>query len=881
MVFISSTLEDLKPYYEKARDQVLKLGWLPLMCGYWAAGGKPPLATCLEKVKPADVLLVIVAHRHGWVPTDPPGDGIKSITQLECEQAVKLGIEVIPFLVDESARWDTALRESGRLDSAKPEEFQRVMQEVQRSIPALRDFKAWLETVGTRNIKKFSNPDELANQVFHALVEWDKRNDIKEGRASNASVREAYLFWLRRNCEAVELLGLDLKDAQNVRLGQVYVPAVTSVRNKGELQDGAWHEPRHALLLHRLGEESLYVPGKPGFGKSTFCRWVALCAATGEIPEHPIGVPDPFKEQLPQSLRDRFPILCRLREWTGHTECLAGNGHWTRAQLENALACWIAAAKPGGLTQEVFREELAQGHCLLIIDGVDEVPEAIDQHLPRRNLLTGLEDALPDWLGAGNRVLLTSRPYGLDAAQRSRLRLPVAELAELPGEFQDTFIRRWYAAADPAHAKEKSRGLIEHLNERRDLDELRRNPMLLTALCIKFDEGQRLPKDFYRLYESVVSQVLHKRYLTDTERDGARLRLAAVALGMHSGTPTRPRTIPEAEVSIDELDRTLAAFAQKNLATEAGGVAAAIGREDLLSNSGLLLPRPNRRAAFYHFSFQEFFAAVQLPRIDITIEAILEQHAGTPAWRRTLTFLFCAVADQDSEESAARAYASLLPRLESDRLVENPNPALLLADCLEVTHARGWNLTRFADGYRRACDHALHHLAPPERAHLWRTLAKLGLDDRPGVGVKDGLPDIDWLEVPKGGFIYGDEKVRQISLDAFRIARYQITNAQFQCFIDDDGYETDTWWHGLLNAQTRKAALELSQPSSRDGVLVRSHGVLPLARCLVARALHAAERLGSPVAYRGGVGEGRTRHRWTRVSVGQLRIRIRQHRRYV
>jgi formylglycine-generating enzyme required for sulfatase activity len=795
-VFISSTLEDLKDlteFREAADAAIRRRDWLPINCGYWAAGGHPPLQTCLERVDEADVVLVIVAHRHGWTPPDQAAGEHKSITRLECERAHARGIEVIPFIVDDKAPWDAKLTEAYRIHQAKPEEIASVAAEVTRNVQALKEFKSWLDKIGTRVL--FSYAKDLETEVLDALVDWGKRAGFSKPVATNAAVRARYLEWLRRNCERVELLGLDLKDAQNVRLGQVYVPAVTSVRENGELQrvQGAWHEPRHALLLHHLGEESLYVPGAPGAGKSTFCRWVALCAATGAIPVHPIGALDPFKEQLPQSLRDRFPILCRLREWTGHTECLAGNGHWTRAQLENALACWIAAAKPGGLTPEVFREELAQGHCLLIIDGVDEVPEAIDKHLPRRNLLTGLTDALPDWLGAGNRVLLTSRPYGLDEAQRSRLCLPVAELAELPGELQDTFIRRWYAAADPARAKEKSQGLIEHLDERRDLDELRPNPMLLTALCIKFDEGQRLPKDFYRLYNSVVSQVLHKRYLTANERDRAHRRLAAVALGMHNGTPARPRTTPEAEVSIDELDRTLAALAQSDWATEAGGEAAAIGREDLLSNSGLLLPRRDCRAAFYHLSFQEFFAAVRLRRIDTMIEAILEEHAGTPAWRRTLTFLFCAVADQDSEESAALAYASLLPRLESHRLVENPNPALLLADCLEVAHARGWNLTRFADGYRHGCDHALHHLAPPERAHLWRTLGKLGLDDRPGVGVKDGLPDIDWLEVPNGEFIYGEEKV-QISLDAFRIARYPITNAQFQWFIDDGGYETDTWW---------------------------------------------------------------------------------------
>lgn len=265
---------------------------------------------------------------------------------------------------------------------------------------------------------------------------------------------------------------------------------------------------------------------------------------------------------------------------------------------------------------------------------------------------------------------------------------------------------------------------------------------------------------------------------------------------MHTGAGKRPRVTPEAEVGIGEMDECLADLAQTALTTESGGADAASCREDLLSNSGLLLPRSGGRAAFYHLSFQEFFAAVRLRQVEKNIRDIFHRHAATPAWRRTLTFLFCAIADLDSPEAAIESYAPLLPHLEPARLGADPNPALLLADCLEVAHARGWNLARFVAPLRAACEHALEHLDPPARAHLWRTLGRLGLDDRPGVGVKDELPDIDWCEVHVGEFKYQDERKKR-KLAAYRIARYPLTNAQFQCFIDDKGYNTEEWWQGL------------------------------------------------------------------------------------
>jgi hypothetical protein len=94
-------------------------------------------------------------------------------------------------------------------------------------------------------------------------------------------------------------------------------------------------------------------------------------------------------------------------------------------------------------------------------------------------------------------------------------------------------------------------------------------------------------------------------------------------------------------------------------------------------------------------------------------------------------------------------YDSLRQQLEPEPLVAEPNPALLLADCLEVAHARGWNLMRFAAPLRQICKHALEHLKPPERDYLWRMLGLLGFDDRPGVGLRpDGFPDFLWVRIP-------------------------------------------------------------------------------------------------------------------------------------
>ena len=103
------------------------------------------------------------------------------------------------------------------------------------------------------------------------------------------------------------------------------------------------------------------------------------------------------------------------------------------------------------------------------------------------------------------------------------------------------------------------------------------------------------------------------------------------------------------------------------------------------------------------------------------------------------------------------------------------------------------------------------NLAPEERLAAGDRLSEIG-DPRPGVGLSDrGIPDIDWVDIPGGEFRFG-EKNSICELAGFRIARYPITNSQFQAFIDDDGPADDSWWEDLP-----RASLSSGNPSWRAG----------------------------------------------------------------
>ncbi len=70
-------------------------------------------------------------------------------------------------------------------------------------------------------------------------------------------------------------------------------------------------------------------------------------------------------------------------------------------------------------------------------------------------------------------------------------------------------------------------------------------------------------------------------------------------------------------------------------------------------------------------------------------------------------------------------------------------------------------------------------------------------DPRPGVGLgEDGLPDIAWIEIP-GGHIQLEIGDDSFEIKPFRLAKYPVTNRQFQAFIDDGGYQSKLWWKGI------------------------------------------------------------------------------------
>jgi formylglycine-generating enzyme required for sulfatase activity len=109
------------------------------------------------------------------------------------------------------------------------------------------------------------------------------------------------------------------------------------------------------------------------------------------------------------------------------------------------------------------------------------------------------------------------------------------------------------------------------------------------------------------------------------------------------------------------------------------------------------------------------------------------------------------------------------------------------------------------------------------------------------------VPDIAWVDVPGGEFIYGEGKERETRwLDSFWMAKYPVTNAQYQCFIDDDGYGDERWWRDLERPEP--TASQWSQ-ANRPRTDVDWYEAVAFCRWLSARLGLAADAIRLPTEW--------------------------------
>ena len=99
--FVSSTFEDLKDHRAHVIRQLRRAGFDVNPMEDWTADSDAPKQFSQERLDGCQVCVLLVAFRRGHKPEGET----RSITQLEYEAAVKQGIDVLVFMLDDDALW--------------------------------------------------------------------------------------------------------------------------------------------------------------------------------------------------------------------------------------------------------------------------------------------------------------------------------------------------------------------------------------------------------------------------------------------------------------------------------------------------------------------------------------------------------------------------------------------------------------------------------------------------------------------------------------------------------------------------------------------------------------------------------------------------------
>ncbi|WP_228044382.1 NACHT domain-containing protein [Streptomyces ferrugineus] len=504
--------------------------------------------------------------------------------------------------------------------------------------------------------------------------------------AQDAAFEQQYARYLAARHSRLTIYGIDLNECRDWPLDTAYLSLEATrdseLRALPDDQTGLVQPPPAPRPVEQAlaGHERVLLRGVAGSGKTTLVQWLAVTTARQEE----------LTGQLAH-LMGRVPFVLPLRTLTRGGALLPVPGHFL-----SAVSCPLAGSQPSGWADRV----LAAGRGVLLIDGVDEVPE--DERARTRRWLADLLAAFP-----GNLWLVTSRPSAVRDEWLGGEGFTELTLSPMSRDNIAVFVRRWHEAAGAGPALGEA--LLSSVRTKQDLGRLATNPLMCALICALHRERRGfLPRGRKALYDAALSMLLERR---DRERD------LTVELDEESQVELLQRLaywlIRNGRA---EMDRADAVHQLERLLPSMPYVAAQGSAEEILRHllvrSGLLREPAADAVDFVHRTFQDYLgarAAVEERDFDVLVA-----HAHLDQWEDVIRM---AVAHARADERG-RLLTRLVER--GDREPGHRGRLHLLAmACLE--HA-----AKLDPGVRGEVERRAGELIPPRSQAEARSLAELG-----------------------------------------------------------------------------------------------------------------------------------------------------------
>ncbi len=349
----------------------------------------------------------------------------------------------------------------------------------------------------------------------------------------------------------------------------------------------------------------LMILGRPGAGKTTFLKRLATVCNGGEF------------------LAGKVPLFVTLKEWA-ETVGKPGLLEFVGRSFSEPIAA--------------VKQALESGRGLVLLDGLDEVLEA-----DHDRVLTEIRSFAENY--SDNHIVITCR---IAAREYIFQQFTEVEVADFSDEQIQEFANRWFLVREPESVDDEGRSTVgqlfwDALSDREPVKELAANPLLLTLLCLEFENSAEFPKSRAELYERGLHVLLSKW-------DGQRRIKRESAYGKLS--VNRKESLL-AQLAIATFARGEYFFKERVATQEIGkyieNLPGARSDEDLMVDSrevlrdivvqhGLLTERATGIYSFSHLTFHEYFVARSIVDISNPVKyeaalSLLMEHVADKRWR--------------------------------------------------------------------------------------------------------------------------------------------------------------------------------------------------------------------------------------------------------
>ncbi|MFZ4728939.1 MAG: NACHT C-terminal helical domain 2-containing protein [Pseudanabaena sp.] len=284
---------------------------------------------------------------------------------------------------------------------------------------------------------------------------------------------------IQERCATMRVLDMSHPiDLENIYTGTDVLEKITSRRRLGIADLLATYHGRDRIEMGLINEDrissmealnrysKLMLLGKPGAGKTTLLKYTALKCSQGDI------------------FSDLVPIFVTLRQYAGFE---------SQPLLLDYISQDLCAYN---ISNEAnVKQLLQQGRAILFLDGLDEVREN-DLHRVLEDLRSFSEQFYT------NRFVITSR---LGSQEYIFEKFTEVEVANFQPLQISQFAQRWFL--------NNSRHIelfLRKVEDNRPIQELATNPLLLTLLCLVFDEFGDFPTNRSELYREGLDVLLKK-----------------------------------------------------------------------------------------------------------------------------------------------------------------------------------------------------------------------------------------------------------------------------------------------------------------------------------------------------------------------------------